>query len=302
VNKDQSATEIELNEMSPETIAIIMFIVSMIFPVGIAINAGYIVPVFLTLASIFSISLPLTLLNVLFAIWVVRYYQGKTTFYSVLLLGILSLTVPTVILLFLTGLLGNFVFYIPIPVQFIIGMIILWKYEGPEVEVYPMVEEPEPELYGTSPRVIAFFMILATLILPFGYISGSSFIIFYFDFFDTGFYGLFWVLGYELFYSYGFHILPPSLWISSCSLSIFNLLFAILLVRYYQGRTSKQHVLLIGAVSFIYPALLVLTQAWFFSLPPYLTGIVWPIPIQFIIGLILLYKIPGPELMESSIK
>ena len=301
MNKDQFATEIELSELSPETIAIIMFIVSIIFPVGV-FSVGFIYPVFLTLASIFSQSLPLTLLNILFAIWIVRYYQGKTTFYNVLLLGILSVSVPTVILLLLTGLVGNFVFYIPIPVQFIIGMIILLKYEGPEIEIHSMVEESEPELYGTSPGVIAVLMILVTLILPLGYISGSSFIPFYYDLFVIGFYGLFWVLGYPLFSSYGFHILSPSLWISSCSLSIFNLLFAFLLVRYFQGRTSKQHVLLIGVVSLIYPALFVLMQAWFFSLPPYMTSIVWPIPIQFIIGLILLYKIPGPELLESSVE
>lgn len=301
MSKDQFATEMELNGVSPGTIAIIMFIVSIIFPIGIFLDF-YPVFLLLVIASPY-LFLPLTLLNILFAIWMVRYYQGKGTYYNVLLLGFLSVIVPTAIILFLSGLLGDFVFFIPIPIQFIIGVIILWKYEGPEVEIYPKVEESEPELYGTSPRVIAQLMILVTIIFPLGYISpGSHIILYHNSFFASGFYGLFWFLGYALFFSYGFHIFQPSLVILSCSLSIFNLLFGILLVRYFQGRTSKQHVLLIGAVSLIYPALLVLTQAWSLSLPPHMTGFVWPIPIQFIFGLILLLKIPGPELIHPSIE
>ncbi|NHI89494.1 MAG: hypothetical protein EAX87_08225 [Candidatus Thorarchaeota archaeon] len=163
------------------------------------------------------------------------------------------------------------------------------------------LKESEPELVGASPGVIAILMAIVTLIVPFGFLHG---IVFFADAtLSSGMYGLLWSFGASedlgLGY-YGFHFFTPSLTVITIVLSIFNLLFAREVVRYYQGKTSKKWAVFMGAMSFIYPALFA-----FVSLPlPVIAmwGIIWPIPIQFIFGLVLLQRVPGPELISSPIE
>jgi len=133
VSKDPYSTEIELYGVSPGVIALIMFIVSLIFPLGfIATEIG--IPIFLIMVLFYPfIFLPLTILNILFVIWIVRYYQAKASKNSVLMLGLLSIILPTMFALYITGLFGQFMVIYPIPIQFIVGLIILWRIEGPEV-------------------------------------------------------------------------------------------------------------------------------------------------------------------------
>jgi len=164
------------------------------------------------------------------------------------------------------------------------------------------VEDSGPELYGTNPRVIAFLMTFVTFIVPFGYLPPSSAVFSYFSSahaFD-GIYGLLWFFGFANdfgFGYFGFHFLRIGLMFITVVLSIFNLLFAREVVRFYQGKTSQKQILLVGMVSLIYPNLFALTP-----LPLTIFGIIWPIPIQFIIGLIILYRIPGPELLPAPLE
>jgi len=133
MSNDEYSTEMELYGVSPGVIAVIMFFISLIFPFGFfADETG--MPIALIMIIVYPfIFLPLTLLNILYAIWIVRYYQAKASKDSVFILGLLSIILPTAIILYLTGLLGEFVIVYPIPIQFIVGLIIMWRIDGPEV-------------------------------------------------------------------------------------------------------------------------------------------------------------------------
>ncbi|MHA1949905.1 MAG: hypothetical protein ACXAAO_13750 [Candidatus Thorarchaeota archaeon] len=159
------------------------------------------------------------------------------------------------------------------------------------------VEDSYSEFYGVSPRLIATIMILVTVIVPIGYIPAGAIILLIPSIHVYGTFGLFWFLGSGFDINTGFHFLQPPLMVYTLFLSIFNILYVLQVVKYYQGKTTNQRVLLVGAVSLIYPALLVLITAAIVLLPLQMIHVIWPIPIQFIIGLILLYKIPGPELI-----
>lgn len=162
------------------------------------------------------------------------------------------------------------------------------------------VEDSEPEMVGVNPRVIAIFMIIVLLFVPLGYITRE--VVFFIGWFPgSGIYGLFWIFGIGFLIS-GFHVFDLNYLTMTLTLSIFNLLFVAQIVRYYQGKTTKKSALGIGVISLIFPELLVLISAAGAALPLFLVGIVWPIPIQFIVGLIFLYKIPGPELLSSPIE
>ena len=160
------------------------------------------------------------------------------------------------------------------------------------------LEGSEPELYGASPGVIAVLMSIVTLIVPFGFLRGT---IFFADAtLSSGMYGLLWSFGASMdlgFGYYGFHFFTPGLTVITIVLSIFNILFAHEVVRYYQGKISQKQVLFIGLVSLIFPNLFK-----FIPFPIAIFGIIWPIPIQFITGLLLLYKIPGPEFETAPLK
>lgn len=133
MSTDEFSTEVELYGVSPGVIAVIMFVVSLIVPLGfIATGPG--MPIFLIMALFYPIIfLPLTILNILYVVWIVRYYQAKASKNSVLMLGLLSIILPTVFALYITGLFGEFMVIYPIPIQFIAGLLILWRIEGPEV-------------------------------------------------------------------------------------------------------------------------------------------------------------------------
>jgi hypothetical protein len=73
------------------------------------------------------------LLNILYAHRIVKYYQARSSRNLVHLLGLLSISLPTFIILYISGMFGSFVILYPIPLQFLIGTIIMWRIEGPEV-------------------------------------------------------------------------------------------------------------------------------------------------------------------------
>jgi hypothetical protein len=82
------------------------------------------------------LTLPLTILNIAYIWKVVRYYRGDCTRYSAIWVGMLSLVLPTLIAICITIPLnpsGGFVFIGPIPLQFIVGLIFMYKIPGPEM-------------------------------------------------------------------------------------------------------------------------------------------------------------------------
>lgn len=282
--------------MRTDIVIMIMVIVSIIFPFGIILD---ILPVYLLSNFIIPpFFLPVTALNILFAIWMVRYYQGKSTKNNVLFIGFLSLIVPTAVILLLSVIFGHLVVYIPTPLQFIVGLLLLWRFE-PEIDSMPWTEESKPDLFGISPGVIAVLMTFVTVTVPLGYIPPGSDIFLSIRWYQVdGIYGLLWLFGADWLAPIGFrgfHFMEVDLTALTVSLSIFNLFFLFQMVRYYQGRTSQRLVLFTGIVSLLFPVLLVLESTGVF-----ITGFVWPIPIQLVFGLILLYKIPGPELVGSA--
>lgn len=295
MNANSHANARDPNDAEPEFIATIMIFVSLVFPFGFFLQ-GSIIPIMLIVALVYPIlGLPLVILNILYVYWIVRYYQNKSTKQSVYILGLLSITLPTVVVLCITGLMGPFLIICPFPIQFIAGLIILWKIERPELAVSRSTVRPD--LLGVSPNLIAVLMALVTLIVPLGYVPVNSYPIPYIGFDQIlGVYGLIWALGSRFLLSTGFLGFIPAMLEQTMILGLFNILLILQLVRYYQGMTSQRRVLVVGIASIAYPVLLSLTTTLTFR-PLAMMQIVWPIPIQFIIALILLCRVPGPELV-----
>jgi len=142
MSSDEYSTEMELYGVSPGIIAMIMFFVTIFSPFGlIPLNIGMF-GFYLVQSGIYGllwvfvnpfIYLSLCLLNILYARWIVKYYQAKSSKYSAMLIGLFSILLPTAIVLYLSGLFGSFLVIYPIPIQFIAGLIIMWRIEGPEV-------------------------------------------------------------------------------------------------------------------------------------------------------------------------
>jgi hypothetical protein len=152
VSEDQYTTEMELYGVSPGVIAFIMIFVTASVPLGFfpemmvysvlwVIPLGYIIflspygffPFYFIDPFAIFVTLPFTILNVVFAVWVVRYYKAKTSRDTVVLIGMLSLLLPPALVIYLTAMTGTILFLYPIPIQFIVGLIIMWRIEGPEV-------------------------------------------------------------------------------------------------------------------------------------------------------------------------
>lgn len=147
---DKYSTKMELYGVSPGVIAIIIFITTFVAPCGIIpgemgpfgrywslyslfwlySSGGPFPPGFWFLSFNLLITLPLCILHVVFAIWIVRYYQSKTTKDAAMIIGLLSILLPATLVLYLSSL--AMVIY-PLPIQFIIGLCILWRIDGPEV-------------------------------------------------------------------------------------------------------------------------------------------------------------------------
>jgi hypothetical protein len=152
MSTDEYRTEMELYGVSPGVIAIIMLIVTLLSPTGIFLEStnpwyspviysfvwvyqfgAYVMSGFRMFNYDLLLTLPLCVLHLAYAYWIVRHYQGKSSGYSAAMIGVLSILLPTSLVLFFTGLFGPPVILFPIPMQFIAGLVILWRIEGPEV-------------------------------------------------------------------------------------------------------------------------------------------------------------------------
>lgn len=152
--------------------------------------------------------------------------------------------------------------------------------------------EKDPELHGVSPREIGVIMIVITVFLPVGQVNlGYSWQII-----PTFLYSGLWLLG--LFQDGFWYLANPSALFVSFWITIplcgFNFLFIRQMNRFFQGETSRDIVLMYGILSMIVPTIVTLAL-WVSIQFPY---VITPIPIQFVIGVILLYKFREPEVIS----
>ena len=145
----------------------------------------------------------------------------------------------------------------------------------------------EMELYGVSPTIIAYIMIIITLVVPFGYIS---------DHFPLPemIYGFLWTIVFGL---YGFYprVLSLELMHSLLPLTILNWAYAYWIVRYYQAKSSRFTAIMVGLLSLLLPFFGSILR---FTILGGVLQIIYPIPLQFIAGLIILRRIEGPEVIS----
>ena len=156
--------------------------------------------------------------------------------------------------------------------------------------------DSEMELYGVSPNAIAVIMILVTFFLPvgeanlipYGGIHGFSFI-----------YSALWMILPSQGLSSLWLMMNPLIWMVTAWLTIplcsLNLLYIRQLWRHYMGYSNKGSVLWVGLLSLMVPSIISL-YVTYLGFP---VGLVLPIPIQFICGLVLLYKFREPELISA---
>jgi hypothetical protein len=80
---------------------------------------------------------PLYIFSILYIRQIVRFFYGKSSRNSALMCGLLSVIFPTVIGLLVSILLGfsysQFLYIMPIPLQFVVGLYFLYMFREPEV-------------------------------------------------------------------------------------------------------------------------------------------------------------------------
>lgn len=148
------------------------------------------------------------------------------------------------------------------------------------------------DLVGVSPWVIAEIMGIITFIVPFGIIPTSVTITSTWLVFEQPIiYGLLWV--YAPFSIFHFSVCDFYLTWITIPFSVLNLLYFRQVVRYYQGKGSRYSAIWMGAFSITLPTIFSLATTGVFN-TSFSLGFIGPIPIQFVIGLIILYRFPGP--------
>jgi len=145
--------------------------------------------------------------------------------------------------------------------------------------------ESSLELEGVAPRVIGIFMIMISL-LPLGLMPiGEQFYLMY---------SIFWIIV----------IRPPFiifditmfafLWII-IPLYIFSILYIRQISRFFYGRSSRDSALMCGLISILFPTLVGIGTSVLLGLPYSSYLILYPIPVQFLAGLVFLYRFREPE-------
>jgi hypothetical protein len=79
---------------------------------------------------------PLSIFSILYIRQIVRYYLGKSSRDSAIMAGLLSIIFPSLVALLSVILWSDISragFIVPIPIQFLIGLYFLHRFEGPEV-------------------------------------------------------------------------------------------------------------------------------------------------------------------------
>ncbi len=131
MSTEEYHTEMELYGVSPGIIAMIMIPLTLL-------NIAYAFTTIMFDSLLYTwFAIPAVPLHILFGIWFARYYQAKSSKDIALMLGILSITLPTLIHLYVTSLLLplslSYIVILPFPLQLIAGLVILHRIDGPEV-------------------------------------------------------------------------------------------------------------------------------------------------------------------------
>ena len=144
------------------------------------------------------------------------------------------------------------------------------------------------ELYGTSPYVIGVFMVLVTFFLPVGGVN----LAFNFQNQEPKIYSAFWMINNlgDFWRMFDLEQLLATIWMT-IPLCTLNFLFIIQINRFFSNSASRDVALLYGILSMIAPSMLSLYVLLTFGFPFVIT----PIPIQFFVGVILLYKFRDPD-------
>ncbi len=149
------------------------------------------------------------------------------------------------------------------------------------------VSDDRLELYGTSPFSINLLMVLVTLFFPIGGVN----LIYNFDQMPPMIYSAFWVFPGTTFWSlFKPWELLSTIWIT-IPLCTFNFLFMYEINRFFSDTASRDIALLYGILSVIAPSAISL----FLWTEHILSYIITPIPIQFLVGVYLLYKFRDPD-------
>jgi hypothetical protein len=137
------------------------------------------------------------------------------------------------------------------------------------------------ELHGTCPYVIGIYMLLVTLFFPVGGIN----LIFNFQNLESQIYSPIYMI------SSSFKVEIASKIILTIPLCILNYLFVIQINRFFSNTASRDIVLMVGILSIIAPTVITFYLFITFEFPYVIT----PIPIQFCVGVIFIYKFRDPD-------
>jgi hypothetical protein len=159
------------------------------------------------------------------------------------------------------------------------------------------VNNQKSDLYGVSPAIIAEIMAFVTIFTPYAVIPAQWAWLFLIDVFYSQplFYSLLWVFTPRFHDNLLIALLHPEILWFTGPYSLFNIVFAVKVVRYYQGKANKLSVIKYGLVSLLMPSILLTCLLSFASSELVALGLVWPIPIQFLIGIALLHFVSGPK-------
>ncbi len=156
--------------------------------------------------------------------------------------------------------------------------------------------EFESELVGVSPLMMGQILFFLMIVVPLGAIPVLVPVPFDLEWFYyvPMVYGIFWTLigtQFELnfaWFDYNFllHVTPTI---------ILNIIFILFIVRYYNAIASKWDTIAVGIFSFLFPLGIDLFLCGYFSIEGAFTESYYgPYPLMLIIGLIMLYRVPGP--------
>ena len=145
--------------------------------------------------------------------------------------------------------------------------------------------EPEPELFGTNPGIIAFVMVLFSVIVALGILPMS---ILFVSMFIEGHIDPMFIDDYLLF-AYSPALLVP--------LNICNIAYIWKMVHYYRGDCTRNFVIWVGMLSITLPTIFAIVLIGFLTPSQSLLAIS-PIYLPFIFGIILMYRKPRPELIS----
>ncbi len=154
----------------------------------------------------------------------------------------------------------------------------------------------DSDLVGVRPWLMGQIMFFLMMVLPLGSIPIEYHVDWWFPRYAPRIYGVLWTFDLSP-YSYEFAL--NTMWVDySFFMLIFptfilNVIFILALIQYYKGMIDRNITFLVGVLSVLTPVVVtMLTTGIFLAGGEY----VGPLPFLFIVGLIMLYRVRGPEI------